>query len=119
MGSGTVVSYYNKKLKHALECFNRMDFHYTVSLKEMMYSYFKFCDQQMVLFNDDIQVVVYSYNKRSSTFVGLVNKKTSYSPDSMAFVKKYLTFGSSALVFSKSVELGSVKKSSELMELPI
>ena len=73
------TEFYNQKVTNALKSLNEMDIYYRVSLKEMVTSYFKFFKKQMVVLDDKIQIIVYSYNKRSSTFVGMINKKSRNS----------------------------------------
>jgi hypothetical protein len=85
----------------------------------MLDSYFTFCKTPLVAYDKNIQVVCYSYNERSYTFVGLVNNRTRHSPSSLVFLKKFIPADGSALIFSQGRLLGEVTKQGSTMQLPI
>ena len=76
----------------------------------MLNSYFTFCNKQIAIFHDDIQVIVYSYSKNSQTFTGLINNKTNASPSPKVLLKKYMSIDSECIVFRQDKNLGSVNK---------
>ena len=122
---------YQEKILNQSMCINRIEntlkalnqlkhkFYYNVSLELMLNSYFTFCKTQLVAFDANIQAIAYSYNKRSSTFVGVINNKTRHSPSNLVFLKKYLTVGGSAPVIFQGRVMGNVSKTGAEMELPI
>ena len=86
----------------------------------MLHSYFSFCKSQLVAFDSNIQIVAYSYNRRSSTFVGNINNKTRHSPSNLVFLKKYLTLDSTASIVVHGQMLAEVAKvGAAQMQLPI
>lgn len=76
-----------------------MKIYYEVPLQEMVTSYFEYFKKQMIVFDSKFQAIVYSYTKRTSTFVGMINKKSRNTCTNYAFAQKYVTPLGSAVVF--------------------
>jgi len=90
-------------------------FYYRISLELMLNSYFTFCKTQLVAFDNNIQMIAYSYNSRSYTFAGVVNNKTRHAPSNLVFLKKYLTIDGNALVFLQGKLIGEITKTGSEM----
>jgi hypothetical protein len=112
---------YEEIINIALNSLNVMKdkFMYTVSLSLMLKSYFAFCKTQLVAFDNNIQVIVYSYNQRSHTYVGDINNRTGHSPSTLRYLKTYLTGNSNAYIFYLGRLMGDVVKDSPAMQYPI
>jgi len=90
-------------------------FYYRISLELMLNSYFTFCKTQLVAFDNNIQMIAYSYNSRSYTFAGVVNNKTRHAPSNLVFLKKYLTIDGNASVFLQGKLIGEITKTGSEM----
>lgn len=83
---------------------------YKVSLDLMLSSYFTHCKNPLVLYDNNIQMIVYSYNERSYSFVGCTNNKTQHSPTSMMLLKKYVPVDGNASLFVSGQFVGTASK---------
>lgn len=81
----------------------------------MLNSYFQFCRTQLVAFDRNVQAIAYSYNKRSCTFVGVVNNRSRHSPTDLLFLKKYVVYDGTATLFHLGRLLGSLSKDGSKM----
>lgn len=74
----------------------------------MIESYFAYCNNTIFLVDDDIQIVVYSFNKKTSTYVGYINKKSNKSPSTLQLLKKYIPANGQALLISRGDTIGTM-----------
>lgn len=91
----------HRQIDTVLDALNQLKdkIYYRVPLQLMLNSYFTFCKPQLVAFDANVQVVCYSYNRRSYTYVGIINNLTRHSPLALMFLKKYTTVDGNAFVF--------------------
>lgn len=66
----------------------------------MLNSYFTYCKNPFVLYDNNIQIIVYSYSERSYSFTGCINNKTSKSPSNVMLLKKYVPSDGNPFIFA-------------------
>jgi hypothetical protein len=76
----------------------------------MLSSYFDFSRMQLVAFDKNVQAIAYSYNKRSCTFVGVINNRSRHSSSDLVFLKKYVAYDGAATIFHLGQLIGSLNK---------
>lgn len=85
----------------------------------MLNSYFTHCKDPFVLYDNNIQMVVYSYSERSYSFAGCTNNRTSKSPSTLLLLKRYVPLDGNPFIFAGGKLLGRASKGGSSMQLPI